>query len=250
MWRWLAVLALAGCDMVLGLEERDPGPGPGNEDGDTARDDEDNCPGIRNDQSANMDGDGVGDACDPDPSVPGDRVVAFYGFDVPDDVRWEARNGVWTVAGGQLAMTSSGGGVQSYFTRHAPPLTPPYTVETYFTIDALVPYAGFGLTANLDVEARGVACSLLDHTEAPDVVQAYWGDANTRDIAEVDAGQSYRATVVVGTNEIRCEIQGTTAGQGGSVLHAFDMPRAGYIGFDATGDVTLRFDYLVVYGKD
>ena len=250
--RWLPfVVALAGCDVVLGLQEQDPGPGPGNEDGDTARDEADNCPGIRNDQGENSDGDGVGDACDPAPTTPGDRILAFYGFDDPDDLAWETASGNWVVADGQVTITSTQNVSQSFFTKHAPLLTPPYTVEAHFTITEVAPFAAFGVLANTDSTGVGAACSLLDHGATSDRVQAWFvGTATENPITPLVAGESYRATFFVGSGDMHCEIEGITVGQGGAVGAALPEPRAGHVGLSVFGTVTVAFDYLVVYGKD
>ena len=249
---WLLfVVALTGCDVVLGLQEHDPGPGPGNEDGDTARDDEDNCPSIRNDQDADMDGDDVGDACDPAPTTPGDRILAFYGFGDPDDVAWETAGGNWVVADGQVAITSTQNVSQSFFTKHAPLLTPPYTVEAHFTVREVAPFAAFGVLANTDASAIGAACSLLDHGATSDVVQAWFvGTATENPVATIVAGESYRATFTVGSMDMHCEIEGITAGQGGAVGAILPEARAGHVGLSAFGTVAVAFDYVVVYGRD
>ncbi|HEY5951788.1 MAG TPA: thrombospondin type 3 repeat-containing protein, partial [Kofleriaceae bacterium] len=53
-------------------------PAQADEEGDAVGDDCDPCPPFA--ENEDNDGDGVGDACDPNPATPGDKLVAFVGF--------------------------------------------------------------------------------------------------------------------------------------------------------------------------
>ncbi|MBK9036367.1 MAG: hypothetical protein IPL61_34820 [Myxococcales bacterium] len=94
---------LAGCNQVLGLEPVEPPPRDAaaidgrvaaghDEDLDTIDDAFDVCPNVADDQ-LDADGDGVGDACDPNPKVPIDRLRAF--FDLRDFAGWTPVTGTW-----------------------------------------------------------------------------------------------------------------------------------------------------------
>jgi hypothetical protein len=77
----LALLLLAGCNVVYGLDETKTKPGVLDVDGDGFEDDVDNCPGVANADQTDSDDDGVGDLCDSCPSMPG----AFDPIDEDDD---------------------------------------------------------------------------------------------------------------------------------------------------------------------
>lgn len=125
--RWIAIalLAMAACDTVFGIERPDDPP-PEDLDGDGVADASDNCPAHPNtsqgDEDADTigdacdlcpldtdptqpqldaDGDGVGDACDPS-AIEDNDLVLFLGFaDEADLARFTGTLG-WRVEGGAL----------------------------------------------------------------------------------------------------------------------------------------------------
>jgi len=98
MGRWVLVVVLSGCGSVLGLDEVYQCP-PNDDDCDKLLDNVDPCPADPNDVS-DGDGDGVGDACDPNVETPGDTIARFDGFGVRDlgwtvfsgDAQWSWRD--------------------------------------------------------------------------------------------------------------------------------------------------------------
>jgi hypothetical protein len=106
------------------------------EDHDEVGDVCDNCPQVYNkdqfddgDATTGTGGDGVGDACDPNPGLPGDVLVFFEPFN-HDVGAWVSYLGVWSIEGGRMLQTASG-------------LTP-----------ALVYYAGATNLADVTVDSR------------------------------------------------------------------------------------------------
>lgn len=113
------VVAVCGCDWAFGLEltpAADAGSDAGcallvdDEDGDCHANAEDTCPGVTNGDQRDEDGDGVGNACDPNPSIAIDRILAFESFDEPEVAqRWrDASTDVpWRFEPGAARHTSS-----------------------------------------------------------------------------------------------------------------------------------------------
>jgi len=107
----VAVVALCGCDRVLGLDTvRLHADAPADVDcaalvdfdHDCVADDVDNCPADPNaDQADHGDGDGVGDVCDPHPQRAGDSIAYFTTF--ADAASWTPLFGAqWSFAGAAI----------------------------------------------------------------------------------------------------------------------------------------------------
>lgn len=104
------IAALAGCDVVLGLNTRAPDAGvpppvidvagrrtsyigPGDYDGDGLSNDTDACPMLAGQDDANADGDALPDACDPDIGELGRDCIVL--FDAWTDTRPAAIDPLW-----------------------------------------------------------------------------------------------------------------------------------------------------------
>lgn len=74
------------------------------EDGDGIGDECDACPIAKPPAAAETDGDEVDSPCDPNPSMPGDKLVLFNGFNDPLPSKWTA-SAAWRVMGGEAIMT-------------------------------------------------------------------------------------------------------------------------------------------------
>jgi len=113
------------------------------EDGDGVLDGCDNCPSVPNaDQTdqreiaAGLAADGVGDACDPRPSLAGDAIALFDSFvSVQIGTDWSVYAGTWQSRADTLVETATSDSPQ--IDRITFPNATDYLVETRFTLDAL-----------------------------------------------------------------------------------------------------------------
>ena len=125
---WLAVVLVAGCNSVFGLEETFPLDEDADDDGvadlddncrdvanalqldsdhDGAGDECDACPVVANaSDAADTDGDSIADMCDPRPTIAGDCMILLDRFSDP-----AALAATWTIYGDANAVSATTGGV-------------------------------------------------------------------------------------------------------------------------------------------
>ncbi len=133
----IALLACSACNPAFDLHETYldvDAPVTTDEDQDFIDDSVDNCPGIYNPTQADGDHDGVGDACDPHPMTPGDRIVWFEPFNsrVYQLTADSAAN--WMIQDGSLVTTGSADTTSTTLALNLQlPLSTP-TVEVGFTV--------------------------------------------------------------------------------------------------------------------
>jgi hypothetical protein len=77
------------------------------EDGDGLGDACDPCPIARPPASPDRDGDAVDSPCDPDPTVAGDEIKVFEGFNGALPASWRKEGGAWEVRGGEAIFTAA-----------------------------------------------------------------------------------------------------------------------------------------------
>jgi len=241
----------------------DPNSGQNDEDDDGVGNVCDNCPHRANPKQENMLDrpvpDGVGDACDPNPSVSGDTIAFFDAFDTLDPARWQSMGGSVEAKDGRVYVTpSAAGGVGDLILRE-PIDAFSIVVRARGTDTVGTEIRGFGawVGASGTVPPTGFLCE--HSTPLPDIA------THTRvRLVEVSAGRTvlkesealafgtFQLTVLRNLSNPKalcCFLSG--AGGGGS-----DDPNAcgdvtlgpGRVGLRAVGLPT-RFDWIVVFGR-
>ena len=247
--RWLVVvLALAGCDKVLGLSPNPILDAPvtldHDEDDDNVGDTDDNCPTVKGSQ-ADADTDGVGDLCDPDPNA-ANQIRAFYGFDVMPG-GWIAMSGSWAVAND--ALVHKGDGSFSKLVARNLSLTPPYVIEARFRFDTAPDGGEFSVTSALDLTAQGSFCTIVNATETE--VHAYNdfspGTSGVTRVEPLDFTATFTARMIVEPTSVTCIMRSDKQGDTAATGTAPSIP-VGPMGFEGRyADTTT--EYVIVYTR-
>jgi hypothetical protein len=157
--------AIDNCRMISNADQA-------NEDFDTFGDACDPCPPfdmfmqgtMMVDANADPDGDGVGNGCDPNPTVAGDRIRLFEGFTASLGTPMGAASmGSWTYTNGQAHVNASGGSVGTLYWLAPRTIDAARrdTIRTRLTISAVQSnnsVTGAGILAPMDPNLRGTGC--------------------------------------------------------------------------------------------
>jgi hypothetical protein len=179
-WWGIVLIAAGGCNQLLGIKPVTPTAkcAADDDDCDMIPDGLDLCPADPDDGS-DGDGDGVGDACDPSPSLPGDSIAAFYSMQT-DDPQWTSAGGAWTFDHSALVQTA----VVDGSVKHPAPTniepTIEVVVEPTFALDGSSVWV-YGLVqpSNLYLVCRVV------HHDTGDVLELlYGGNLTTLTLAQ------------------------------------------------------------------
>jgi hypothetical protein len=268
----LIVVALGGCDLVFDLERGD-GPPPScgdvihDEDEDGVRDLCDNCPGVANplqenirETNAGAIADGVGDACDPRPTLGGDYIERLQTFSTPTDIGdWQILGGAWSVVGDQMVFDEPAHYEERVLLSLGAPITAPATIEIHLTVATIDQFQVYiGATANADAYPNELSCTLHRQYEdpprlpptLPDEVFLYHPDAQATTSAltrHITNGSGYRLALTVEPMRIGCVVQ-TDDGQLLSLADQITKPFvSGNMGL-ISRQSKVEFDYVVVYG--
>ncbi|MDX2088142.1 MAG: thrombospondin type 3 repeat-containing protein [Kofleriaceae bacterium] len=271
-------LLVAGCHRVFGVEGSTQPDAAGDataadadcraghdEDNDGLPDLCDNCPGVanpdQNDTFEAMNGrmpDGVGDRCDPNPSLEGDRLASLVTFDEPNAIdRWRPAD-EWEITGGDLRVGSSSGVAQYIYDNVIP--APPYVVQLGFTLVSAFSnqhaYLELLADATTDDPPAAVFCGISRYgtsgTEHVIGGTDHVGLANSDDEPLPNGFEAGPHVVELrhepGTG-IRCAI--TPEGRATEVAQATlsQAPPPGAFGFTAFR-VQARIHYVAIYRRD
>lgn len=219
------------------------------EDLDGLGDDCDACPIAAPPATPDPDGDALDSPCDPDPTVAGDQLVVFSGFNEPTlPASWKLTTpAAWVIRGGELVVTAPATGLES--------LTAPLTltsnhmaVFSRYRIDATDATASENAASVIAVDRRPAGLSVVScggsRTGGTDRLLL---DTDTANQAEdfdslFDPAGLYRLAARVSNAQAACAmianvetgaVQASTSGQ--------SMTEAG---LSARG-ATVRFSYLL-----
>lgn len=237
-----AVVLLAGCNAVLGIDDTralqhpscEGGASSLDEDGDGVPNGVDNCPGQYNPTQLDRDGDGVGDACDVHPDTPGDRFVdtAYFERDlacwVPDQIA------SWQLGDGRVTTPRKTSAILGLVTS-----------ETHPTVELGVAVADFDDTTSyleitFDYPNGSASCTLLYRHQTPLLIVQTGADIY---IQVADFGTSPHR-LVFSRSELgdSCSLDGASV-----VLAEASVVAPVNIGVRIVNG-TLALDYAIVYG--
>lgn len=225
------------------------------EDGDLVGDVCDNCPHVANATQANVmepagQADGVGDACDPRPTIGGDTIERFIGFQaMPSDL---TLTGTWAIAADAIEKPGTAeaalvvAGVRSHV-----------TVEVGGVLLTYRP-AYSTLHVTLGEPAEPYTCGFLDEIfeATPDFHSGVFGQERATGWDMVSADNHFLAnrlagafTVQAGADPTERRVRCTTIdarGTGFVDRGALELG-AGAVGVRSDG-FGYRLDYLIIYG--
>ncbi|MGE5184472.1 MAG: hypothetical protein ACM31C_20520 [Acidobacteriota bacterium] len=273
MMRALGLVALCGCNQIFGLvPTKNPQDAPPDvdycavhqgsaishdEDGDLIDDGCDACPGLADpDQADTLEtanggtADGVGDACDPSPTIGGDRLAKLAPFASPGELAaWTVATGSWGVASDTLVYVDPTGMASGSIFFTGATLRVPYAVEARLVIDAMPSALNTGTVAIRvgDLGGNGFACELDHDTTGNDIVFLYTdsGSDTNHLTTPIGVGSAYQLRVVWTASELSCRFDATDGQH--AAMHAGT-------GTGATAGLQLtidhfagHFDYVAIY---
>ncbi len=221
------MLALAGCQKLFSLREIPDGSagdapmmcasGIGHdEDGDCIADGSDDCPGIADPLQPDMDKDTIGDDCDPDPTLAGNKQLVFVPFDtVSEELVWTA-SGAWTVLDDDYVNSDSTSGGEDWTYRTPIMYGAGTELEARITVGAFMPGTdvkvgvGFYGGGSTGVPAEW-SCSVHVQAGTP-VADAYDNGAiGYRPLAPAGLfaqGATYTFRMKVDATHVACDVRG------------------------------------------
>lgn len=227
-WIGLSLLA-AGCDLVLGIEEREPvapidAPDEHDEDSDGLLDPVDNCPSVPNPLQTADDMETVGIVCDPHRNVPGDQIVRTVSAYFATSLEPFAGFG-WGAMGDAAITTTLVAGTDSSLTASLPASSrTSLRVAAVFTIRELGAEGGDnGIALEITIGTASYSCSIReDSTLTPSSVGTFTGTALTTATffpPALSIGVPHQLIVDIDADSPSCELDGANVISGaGTVL--------------------------------
>ena len=244
-------------DGVPNANDNCPGkhnPDQHDEDTDTVGDVCDNCPHVANATQADVGegatGDGVGDACDPRPQLPGDTIQKFYSFHVPP--AGTTTEGTWAVEGDAYRFAGGFGSLIVGGVRDK------VVVEVAGTLDSNTSYLWIVATAG-ETNNQYHSCGFLDCIDCglpADFHSAfieYYNGQDWQDLLGNDHPQRLTGafTIRISADSTTDRLTCATSDGRGPATRQFtqaNLLAPGAIGIRSE-DAAYRLQYLVVFGQ-
>lgn len=219
------------------------------EDGDFIGDICDRCPIARPPARPDADGDLVDSPCDPDPTIAGEQIVLFEGFNsgLPATFRKE---GTWEVRGGEAVFTDTGATMPQSLSTTLPSAARHVSVQASYRVDQTIMtasqnFAGVNTADRRPAGTSIASCassrvggtdSLLFNSDAGSGTNTMVGELfNTASLYKIaQRVDNAQAACAIGSDKGMGAVQSTTAG---------DLFTEA--GVTARG-VNVRFQYLLV----
>jgi len=262
MWRALSLslsLALAlgmlaaGCDLVFTIDVADAPPSTHDEDGDGLFDDVDNCPVTSNPPNTpgapqdDLDGDGVGDVCDPHAATPGDSIAALEFFNGNFGDFWTPDINTWTAGSDTLTSPESpAAGADQHFLLRQSIQAKNATMEVGFTVLDFGPEGNKNeISIRLDADTDMAHCDLVeqqrdDRSELEIGTQGF--STGTQFMPEVPVGSSLRLRLTRNVPDEVCSV-----GSASTTLVNTDPTAVIMIPSVVLVDFQVRLDFIAIY---
>lgn len=265
------LLALAGCNQIFGNHNVQPGlqtdanlcnvpatdPQFHDEDRDGRADSCDNCPGTSNPSQEDGDGDMVGDACDPHPTMAIDRRFAFINFE-DDATPLTIVSGSWAIHNGALYIDHAAAGNRDVLVADTPGV--PSQVDAHITLDDVggagkaILLASFVTGGSFQEQEGSAECQLQRDGQGDQAVGVALGDSGYDGVggklepSQVAAGVGYTFHTALDVASVSCRIVGDR-GDAASGGYDGDSIHPGRIGFESQ-DWGFHVDYVEALGLD
>jgi hypothetical protein len=218
--------------------------GDHDEDDDGIADGCDNCPGIANPEQREVDGDELGDICDPN-NTSGDQLLLFESFESFD--RWVPRSGGWSNTDDAALFEVSGPGPRALVLAVPPPQASTLVLD--FEVQILGDYGGeASIMVAVDNSANqpGISCGITHLLETDRVLIRQPQTTDSRVLSRpVERGSSYRIVMISEGPELACFVDDGSGFQSVFAARLGSVPD-GELALIAQ-DADVRVEYLAAY---
>jgi hypothetical protein len=223
------------------------------EDGDGVGDDCDACPIARPPTRPDTDTDGVDSPCDPEPSMDGNQVVLFEGFNGALPASAVKEGGTWEVRGGEAIFTATDPNKDGNLSVPLKSTSRHLAVQASYRVDQLDPgatqnRAGVVSIQRLPLGIKYVACTGA-RTDGMDslIVTSDAGSASKSFMSLFAPAGLYRIAQLIENATGACAMNATTEEGGVSATTAGETLTEA--GLTARG-VSARFQYLMIVQRN